>query len=66
MLTAFAEAHTIPVENVCAPDPLRRVVWTPPEQTDAAGFEAALAARRAALAARSSRRCWRQPSRSTG
>lgn len=44
MLTAFAEAHTIPVENVCAPDPLRRVVWTPPEQTDAAGFEAALAA----------------------
>ncbi|NHA69636.1 HRDC domain-containing protein [Phycicoccus flavus] len=43
-LTAFAEEHTIPVENVCSPDPLRRVVWSPPEQEDEAGFVAALEA----------------------
>jgi ribonuclease D len=43
-LTAFAEEHTIPVENVCSPDPLRRVVWTPPAERDPAAFEAALAA----------------------
>ncbi len=42
-LTAFAEEHDIPVENVCSPDPLRRVVWTPPEARDTAAFEAALA-----------------------
>lgn len=41
-LTAFADEHTIPVENVCSPDPLRRVVWTPPDDHDAAAFEAAL------------------------
>lgn len=43
-LTEFAEEHSIPVENVCSPDPLRRVVWTPPEQRDVEGFSAALAA----------------------
>ncbi|WP_286175593.1 HRDC domain-containing protein [Arthrobacter sp. NEB 688] len=43
-LTEFAEEHSIPVENVCSPDPLRRVVWTPPEQRDLEGFSAALAA----------------------
>jgi ribonuclease D len=42
-LTAFAEEHGIPVENVCSPDPLRRVVWTPPADLDAAAFESALA-----------------------
>ena len=42
-LTTFAEEHSIPVENVCSPDPLRRVVWTPPEQRDVDGFRAALA-----------------------
>jgi ribonuclease D len=42
-LTVFAEEHGIPVENVCSPDPLRRVVWTPPEDRDAAAFAAALA-----------------------
>ncbi len=41
-LTAFAEEHGIPVENVCSPDPLRRVVWTPPDDRDAPGFGAAL------------------------
>ncbi|MBM6399774.1 HRDC domain-containing protein [Phycicoccus sonneratiae] len=42
-LTAFAEEHTIPVENVCSPDPLRRVVWTPPDDRSVEGFTAALA-----------------------
>ena len=42
-LTAFAEEHSIPVENVCAPDPLRRVVWTPPAVHDESAFAEALA-----------------------
>lgn len=42
-LTAFAEEHTIPIENVCSPDPLRRVVWRPPTERSVEGFEAALA-----------------------
>lgn len=29
-LTSFAEDNDIPVENVCSPDPLRRVIWRPP------------------------------------
>ncbi|MGE9808080.1 HRDC domain-containing protein [Janibacter sp. G1551] len=41
-LTAFATDHTIPVENVCSPDPLRRVVWTPPESYTADAFAQAL------------------------
>jgi ribonuclease D len=41
-LTAFAEEHSIPVENVCSPDPLRRVVWSPPQERDAGSFDAAL------------------------
>jgi len=43
-LTAFAEEHVIPVENVMSPDPLRRVIWTPPADRSAEGFKAALAA----------------------
>jgi ribonuclease D len=43
LLAAFADEHTIPVENVCSPDPLRRVVWTPPEEPTEASFAAALA-----------------------
>lgn len=42
-LAAFAEEHTIPVENVCSPDPLRRVVWTPPSEYTPEGFAASLA-----------------------
>ena len=41
-LTAFAEEHVIPVENVCSPDPLRRVVWQPPSEHDEAAFIRAL------------------------
>jgi ribonuclease D len=43
-LTRFAAEHTIPVENVVSPDPLRRVVWSPPEDRSLGGFSAALAA----------------------
>ncbi|XVX18775.1 HRDC domain-containing protein [Actinomycetota bacterium] len=43
LLGAFAEEHSIPIENVCSPDPLRRVVWTPPADPTLAGFEDALA-----------------------
>lgn len=41
-LTAFAEERVIPVENVCSPDPLRRVIWTPPREYTVAAFAAAL------------------------
>ena len=40
--TAFAAEHVIPVENVCSPDPLRRVVWQPPSDHDEAAFARAL------------------------
>lgn len=44
-LTQFAEEHTIPVENVCSPEPLRRVIWTPPAGAPAIeAFDAGLAA----------------------
>ncbi len=43
-LTVFAQEHGVPVENVCSPDPLRRVVWSPPEPPDAPAFAAALTA----------------------
>jgi ribonuclease D len=43
-LTAFSTEHAIPVENVLSPDPLRRVVWTPPADRSADGFAAALEA----------------------
>ena len=42
-LGVFAEEHTIPIENVCSPDPLRRVIWTPPTETSPAAFADALA-----------------------
>ena len=43
-LAVFADEHTIPIENVCSPEPLRRVVWTPPTTYDTESFEAALLA----------------------
>ncbi len=40
----IAEAHTVPVENLLAPETLRRVAWSPPEpiteETVAAAFRA--------------------------
>lgn len=41
-LVAFGEEHSIPVENVCSPDPLRRVVWSPPDEWSDAAFADAL------------------------
>ena len=41
-LTAYAEEHQIPIENVISPDPLRRAVWRPPVERDEAGFSEAL------------------------
>ena len=29
-MSEFAEANSVPIENVCSPEPLRRVVWSPP------------------------------------
>jgi ribonuclease D len=43
-LARFAAEHAIPVENVMSPDPLRRVVWSAPEDRSLEGFSAALAA----------------------
>jgi ribonuclease D len=43
-LAVFAQEHTVPVENVCSPEPLRRVVWTPPERHSSESFDAALLA----------------------
>ncbi|KRE36891.1 3'-5' exonuclease [Janibacter sp. Soil728] len=43
-LSVFAQEHTIPIENVCSPDPLRRVIWTPPAQLSPEAFADSLAA----------------------
>ncbi|MFN2319431.1 MAG: HRDC domain-containing protein [Dermatophilaceae bacterium] len=42
-LMAFGEERSIPVENVCSPDPLRRVVWSPPAEATEDSFSLALA-----------------------
>lgn len=39
----FATEHTVPIENVCSPDPLRRAVWSPPAERTPEAFAAALA-----------------------
>ncbi|MCL2795356.1 MAG: HRDC domain-containing protein [Microbacteriaceae bacterium] len=44
LVTAYAEEHQIPVENVLMPDLLRRVSWEPPGAVDAASVGAQLAA----------------------
>ena len=33
-MTAIAEANRLPVENLLAPDTLRRLSWDPPQPTD--------------------------------
>ncbi len=43
-LTTFAAEHSIPVENVCSPEPLRRVVWSPPKRPTTATFTESLLA----------------------
>ena len=44
LLSGLGEAHRVPVENLLLPDLLRRTCWSPPEQVDADGVDAALAA----------------------
>lgn len=43
-LAQFSTERSVPVENVCTPETLRRVVWTPPSDVSAVGFERALLA----------------------
>lgn len=47
-MSAFAEAHSLPVENVLTPDTLRRVLWQPPADLG----EQSVAAELTALGAR--------------
>jgi ribonuclease D len=35
VLTEVAAAHSLPTENLLAPDVVRRLSWTPPEPADA-------------------------------
>ena len=42
-LTAIAEANKLPVENLLAPDALRRLSWDPPQPTDEESVVLALA-----------------------
>lgn len=44
VVTALAEQHTVPVENLLQPELLRRVCWSPPPTTDATALEDALLA----------------------
>jgi ribonuclease D len=41
-LGEFAEAHSLPLENVLSPDSLRRVLWTPPADPTVGSVSAAL------------------------
>lgn len=41
-LQQFGEKHRVPVENLVTPDLLRRVIWTPPQDTSENGWRAAL------------------------
>jgi ribonuclease D len=43
-VTAIAAEHTLPAENLIAPDTVRRLAWLPPEHVDAASVAAALTA----------------------
>jgi ribonuclease D len=42
-VSAIAEAHRLPVENLLAPDALRRLSWDPPQPTDTETVSLALA-----------------------
>ena len=41
-VTELADAHTMPAENLVAPDAVRRLAWTPPDDADVATVRAAL------------------------
>jgi ribonuclease D len=39
---ALAAEHTLPTENLLAPDSIRRLAWSPPEPLDVESVTAAL------------------------
>ena len=43
-ISALAEAHHLPAENLVQPDAVRRLAWSPPEPADEPAVRAALAA----------------------
>jgi len=43
-VTALAEAHTMPAENLIPPDAVRRLTWNPPAEVDVASVQASLSA----------------------
>ena len=43
VVTRIAEAHSLPPENLVAPDSIRRLAWTPPERLDPQTVDEALA-----------------------
>jgi ribonuclease D len=43
-LTEIAEQYRLPLQNLLAPDLVRRLCWEPPEPLDAAGVEQHLVA----------------------
>lgn len=51
LVTAFAEKHKVPVENLLTPDYQRRVLWKPPDAPDSE-MESAVADELASLGAR--------------
>ena len=51
-MTALAEAHHLPVENLLTPDYLRRVLWTPPGTREPEALAAEVAAMLTGLGAR--------------
>jgi ribonuclease D len=44
-VTALAQQHGLPVENLLSPDAVRRLCWSPPEPADEGAVRAVLAAR---------------------
>ncbi|WP_241037293.1 HRDC domain-containing protein [Blastococcus litoris] len=43
-LAELSEKHSVPVENIVSPDLVRRIMWSPPEDRDAAAVAGALRA----------------------
>ncbi|MCU1591598.1 MAG: 3-5 exonuclease, partial [Frankiales bacterium] len=44
VITALAEQHTMPAENLIQPDAVRRLAWQPPREPTTAAVQAALVA----------------------
>ena len=57
-MTALAEEHHLPVENLLTPDYLRRMLWTPPATRDRATLAEAVADQLAGTAPAAGRSTW--------